>query len=172
MVFLDDRTEIDNWMGQSCPEFTGVPPEVQLAAYYFMILWSVFDKRNLNRSASRLLIAKYCEGVPEDVEFEPFETCWNYYQGRFADPTGVNDHFNELVGEDYGTRKRLEPTIAAQQGTPKDKLTALVWITYRLRCNLMHGAKHKKGISDQYDNLMMGAKLMTKIMDLKLKPVG
>lgn len=166
MTFENDKAEVSTWIRQHCPEFADVPREVQTAAFYFIILWSVFDSRSLNRAGTRDQVAGYCDGLPVEVPFEPFQIYWDYYHDRFADSTGTNANFTDLVGNDYQTGQILQPIIGAQQGTPKDKLSALIWISYLLRCNLVHGRKHQKGINDQYDNLMMGAKLMTKIMSL------
>ncbi|UWR10601.1 hypothetical protein [Sulfitobacter mediterraneus] len=172
MTLKNDMEELDGWISKHCKEFATVPGNVKAAAYYFMILWSVFDRRHLHSNGGREDVEKYCAEELDEVPFEPFQIYWDYYQDRFAVSTGANENFEDLVGNNYQTRQKLEPIIAAQQGTPKDKLSALVWITYLLRCNLVHGAKHEKGISDQYGNLMNGAKLMTEIMNLKLKPVG
>jgi len=173
MTLKNDMEELDGWISKHCDEFADVPGNVKAAAYYFMILWSVFDKRHLERKGSRKLVAQYCDRLSDEVSFEPFQIYWDYYLQRFVSPTGLNEHFVGLVGNDTETGRFIGPIITAQQGAPKDKLATLVWISYLLRCNLVHGRKHKKkGISDQYDNLMMGAKLMTEIMNLKLKPVG
>ena len=165
MAVLDDRQYLEDWLKTGSSELANVPATIKMAAFYFTLLWSLFDLRRLGRSGSRDIVEKYCSSISEGVNFEPFQSAWEHFQGRFANATGVTDHFRPLIGDDYKTEKILRPILVAQQGTPKDKLSALVFITFRLRCNLVHGDKYKTGMNDQYHNLMQGAKLMTLLLD-------
>ncbi len=166
MTTKNDREFLENWLKTGSPELADVPNSVKMAAFYFILLWSLFDLRKLDQSGSRDAVEVYCQTLPVDVDFSSFEPFWDYFQGRYANATGVTEQFYSLVGNDYLTQKRLEPILAAQQGTAKEKLAALVFITFRLRCNLVHGGKHVAGLVDQYDNLMHGAKLMTLILGM------
>ena len=166
MTFKSGVAGLNGWIEQKCPEFANVPREVKASAFYFTILWSVFDLRHLHRSGNRREVVAFCASLSEDLDFEPFQPFWEYFQGRFANVTGVSPHFQHLVGDDHQTADLLRQTLVSQQGTPRDKLAALVFITFRLRCNLVHGDKYRTGLNDQYDNLMQGAKLVTLILDL------
>ncbi|UWR10632.1 hypothetical protein [Sulfitobacter mediterraneus] len=170
MTAKQDIDSINSWIAQNAQEFASVAPKTKAAAYYFTVLWSIFDLRHLERSASRDKLVAFCNRLPEELDLDPFEEHWDYFRSRLANDNGPTEHFEPLHGNDGVVAAILHDPIVAQHGTSKDRLTAMIFITYRLRCNLVHGNKYEDGLRDQYDNLMHGAKLTMLILEEAWRP--
>lgn len=170
MTASEDVDGIKTWVVGNLHEVENVPRNTNAAACYFTILWSIFDLRHLESSARRDLLLAFCNTLPEDVNLAPFEPHLDYFHGRYSGVNGPTDHFAHLVGNDDISSRVIYGPVVSQQGTPKERLTAMIVITYLLRCNLVHGGKYRTGLRDQYDNMMHGCQLMTLILDEAWKP--
>ncbi|WP_120503431.1 hypothetical protein [Sulfitobacter mediterraneus] len=162
----NELNELNDWIATHCEEFADVPDQTRGAAYLYMVLWSVFDGRYLEHSGSREALMLYAETLPEQIEITPFEPHLDYFRKRLAG----GHHLRDLVGEDYNSRDYLRSPCFSALADHREQLIGLMLISYRLRCNLVHGDKYRVGLRDQYDNLVHGCQLAKLFLEEAWRP--
>ncbi|MBM1577969.1 hypothetical protein JQV19_19360 [Sulfitobacter mediterraneus] len=162
----NELNELDDWIANHCKEFANVPVPTRGAAYLYMVLWSIFDGRYLEHSGSRESLMLYAETLPDQIEITPFEPYLDYFRKRLES----GHHLRDLAGDDYQTKDYLRSTSFNASADHREQLIGLVLISYRLRCNLVHGDKYRVGLRDQYDNLVRGCQLTKLFLEEAWRP--
>nr|WP_319949516.1 hypothetical protein [uncultured Shimia sp.] len=158
--------EVQEWLRTGAPQFGEVDQLTQVGITYFVLTWSLFDFQKLGARGRLEDVERFIEyHIPEDAEFQDFMPYFEYFQSRYLDDKTANHRLDTLCWNDYNSRDRIAEGL--QQIDP-DSVTVvgtLLRIAYRLRCNLIHGAKWEHGLTDQFENFAYSSAFMTKIMD-------
>lgn len=166
MTVREDLGLADRWLSRNALEYGVVRDEVKIGIAYFVMVWSLFDYRFLNsRGKIRDVLAFIDEDIDPDLNLEDFDPHFRYFRGRYLDHGSRNHRLDALAWNDYQSGDRIAVYLAPLEPTPKETVGALLLISYRLRCNLIHGSKWEDGIADQYENFRHATKAMMLLMD-------
>ena len=162
--------EVSEWLSKNVPNFIDLPREAKAEIVSFSILWSFFERRVLDESASVLKIRQKIEEWEEHKLLQPndFDNALSYFKKRYLDPnTGQpNDRFRNLLIR----RDDAEDTVTGVLIGNKDEadaiLAALLIIVYRYRSNFFHGMKSAYTFRDQGDNFRKANEILMKAMEI------
>ncbi len=133
---------------------------------YFVLVWSLFDFRYLDSRGRLADVEQFIKDhISDEVDAQEFQPVFEYFQKRYLDIRSPNHRLDELCWNDYQTHEKLAKNLSELDPSPSIVIGALLRITYRLRCNLIHGSKWNFGLVDQLENFAKSNKVMTMIMD-------
>lgn len=166
MTVLEDISLAKRWLKQNALDFQEVGDDVMIGIGYFATVWSLFDFRFLRAEGRREDVQAFIEQrIAPDLELQDFEPHLRYFRDRYLDGNTRNHHLELLGWNDYTSKQNIEQYLIQREPTPKEAIGALLLISYRLRCNLIHGSKWRHGLADQYENFRHATKAMMLIMD-------
>ncbi len=142
------------WLEANIPEFVNLPEADRQAIFHFAVLWSLFEDRALENSASANAIVGIVNQWDREgrLEFGAFENDLEYFRKRYFVEGEPTHYFAglHLRGNDHPALVRA--VLQRENNHPADCTAALIIVVYRLRNNLFHGVKWAYGIQGQLDN--------------------
>ena len=145
---------IDAWLEKNTLGYRELKCYERSAIFHFLLLWSLFEARVLNRDGRICKIEKATkrwagEGLLNEELFKPQV---DYYRSRYF----VNDkwtrHFKNLNLPTGYLRNLVKDGLRNLDASPYDVTIAILIIVYRIRNNLFHGEKWTYELREQLDN--------------------
>ena len=171
MALGEDVNAIGRWLANNSPGFLEISNDVKVGMSYYVMVWSLFDYRFLHASGRLIDV----QGIIESRDFSELDAQdlmphFEYFRRRYLDGRKRNHHLDLLVWNDYQSGDHIASYLAQIDPTHREIAGALLLISYRLRCNLVHGSKWESGLADQYDNFSHATKAMMTLMDYLNNP--
>lgn len=142
------------WLSAKAPGFDKLSPQEVEAVLHFALLWSFFEAKVLNTSASAAAIFNAVQGWAQRgrLNANAFSESLTYFKDRYFKNGHATDHLHGLNLRNNDNRPLVESVLKGENNDPIGCVSALLIVAYRLRNNLFHGVKWAYGISDQLDN--------------------
>lgn len=155
------------WLRNAIAGFAWLTPAERRVIRDFTLLWSLFEARLTNTSASIPTITAAMERLEAaGVLYLPeLERPLAYFRDRYAPGGAVLPRFEALRLNGQG-RPIVERVLRDEPAGPAEIATALMIIVYRLRNNLFHGNKWNDGIQDQRENFKNANQILMALMDM------
>lgn len=142
------------------------PPTFE-AIHRFTLLFSLFEAKLLNCKGSQGKSERYATTFISSnlVDIGHLNHVYGYFANRYADAHGGKSKYQKLCGNRGGSLGKTVRTII-NSSSPSDekKLTACLFIAFRLRNNLFHGPKWLYTMNDQVDNLNEASNILHSIL--------
>lgn len=133
----------------------------------FTLLFSLFEAKLLNCEGSQGNSGNYATDLLSSklVDINHLNHVYGYFANRYAEIHGGGGNYQSLCGTRGGNMGNTVSTII-NSPSPSDeqKLTACLFIAFRLRNNLFHGPKWLYTINDQVDNLNTASIILHSIL--------
>lgn len=166
MTVREDIRYAGDWLAKNALDARDVQDDVKIGVAYFVLIWSLFDFRFLNAEGRLKDVLNFIDDrILNDLNVQDFEPHLTYFRNRYLDGGRPNHHLEALAGSDYQSADRIVHCLQQLGPTPKEVIGSLLLVSYRLRCNLVHGSKWEQGLADQYENFRHASKVMMLIMD-------
>jgi len=165
MTIRDDVREAGQWLAENSLGFREINKDVKVGITYFVLIWSLFDFRFLGARGNLQEVLTFIEHIEPNQDVQSFMPHMEYFRDRYLDGGTGNHHLDALAWNDYRSRNELVGYLRQLDPTPREVVGALLLISYRLRCNLIHGSKWEHGLADQYENFRHATKAMMLLMD-------
>jgi hypothetical protein len=155
------------WLRNAVAGFAWLTPAERRAIRDFTLLWSLFEARLTNTSASIPTITAAIERLEAAgvLDLVALERPLAYFRDRYAPGGGILPCFEALRLNGQG-RPVVERVLCNELTEPAEIATALMIIVYRLRNNLFHGNKWNDGIHDQRENFRTANQILMALMDM------
>ena len=155
-----------DWLTAQAPGFGQLSDEERQAIMHFALLWSFFEARVLQNSASANAIQTAVQNGIGKVDLQTFQEPFAYFRDRYFQNNNSTSHFDGLHFRANDKRPLVEAVLNGTNQNPVDFVTALLLIVWRLRNNLFHGVKWAYGIHDQLGNFINANTVLMNSMDL------
>ncbi len=167
MTTKEDLVACEKWLRDRRPDLAGLNGDTKAAILQFVLVWSLFDFNRLGASGRLADVNGFIENhIPDNDDIQQhFMPLFEYFQRRYLNDKTPNHRLAALCGNDYQTHARLREHLVQLDPSPKELIGSLLLISYRLRCNLIHGQKWSGGLNDQLENFINATKAMMHIMD-------
>lgn len=144
------------WLEQNVNGFASLPQADREAIFHFLLLWSLFEARALqtSASASRITDTVHKWAAQDKLRMEPFQKTLNYYRQRYCIAGQETGRYKQLRLRENDNSALVWSVLQGADDSPEDCVAAILIIVYRLRNNLFHGVKWEYGLSGQIDNLV------------------
>lgn len=156
-----------NWLGRKFPGYATIDEFERQVICDFFFLWSFFEGKFLNKSASIPEIENWTHQLEaaRRLNRAPFERAIEHFRRRYFFAGQLNELFDNLkVNAKH--RKYVTDVLSSAKDTDYHVTTGLLIIVYRLRNNLFHGAKWEYDIKYQMENLQQSNAVLIAAMDL------
>jgi hypothetical protein len=142
------------WLEINIPEFVNLPEADRQAIFHFSLLWSLFEAKALETSASANSIVSLVNKWNKDgnLESKAFENDLEYFRQRYFVEGEPTHYFEGLHLRKNDRPELIRGVLRRENDNAVDCITALIIVVYRLRNNLFHGVKWAYGIRGQLDN--------------------
>jgi len=143
--------------------------EEQALISEFSLLWSYFEAKLLNESASAkaiLDLAREMEAAGQ-IDEEMLEQPINYFRKRYVAGGKFTPHHHHLHLRANDYPAMVEDMLFARNQSKADLLASALVIVYRYRNNLFHGPKWAYGIRGQSENFSTAISLMMRILEIR-----
>ena len=160
----------DQWLVELFPEFGELSEKEIREIKTFSIIWSLFEGRCLNFSASANAIEELIIALEEMnlLEFNDFLQYLEYFSDRYISDGKVNSKFNNLHLRKNDKPDLVRSVLLRETEKTSTIVTALVIIVYRYRNNFFHGIKWEYGFEDQLSNFQQSNNLLLRIIEIWL----
>ncbi|SHJ13149.1 hypothetical protein SAMN02745181_1260 [Rubritalea squalenifaciens DSM 18772] len=124
----------------------------------FTLMWNIFEKRTCGNHVNLKKLKEhvhqsYTRGL---VEVDDFQDHLNYLRSLYSNSNSAIDLESTFLPDSGNLKKREQPEIEALSLVLKEEtqeelliLTSLLFVTYRVRNNLFHGAKEVGRLREQ-----------------------
>ena len=155
------------WLRNAVAGFASLTPAERRAIRDFTLLWSLFEARLTNTSASIPTITAAMERLEaaDLLDLAALARPLAYFRDRYAPKGGILPRFEALRLNGQG-RPVVERVLCDEPAEPAEIATGLMIIVYRLRNNLFHGNKWNDGIYDQRENFRSANQILMALMDM------
>ncbi len=142
------------WLEQNAPGFDKLSEQERAAITHFALLWSFFEARALSTHGSSHAILALTHGwlAQGRLAIEPFSESLLYFQQRYYSNGVETSYLAGLNLRPNDCRDLVHAVLEGKNSNPADCVAALLIVVYRLRNNLLHGAKWAYGIQGQLSN--------------------
>lgn len=137
------------------------------AIHQFTLLFSLFEAKLLNCEGKQASSDNYAKDfISRDlVNIEQLNSAYIHFQNRYADSNGGENRYLKLCGKRGGILQDPVRTILISESPSiEERLTACLYIAFRLRSNLFHGPKWLHNIERQVDNLNSASIILRSIL--------
>jgi hypothetical protein len=142
------------WLEANVPGFSELPEEERRAISHFALLWSLFEARALqtSASASKILSVVHEWAAQGRLKSEAFAESLRYYRQRYFTNGQPTEYFAGLNLRKTDNPTLVQEVLTGTNNNPADAVAGLLIVVYRLRNNLFHGVKWAYGIQGQRSN--------------------
>lgn len=153
----------DKWSYRKLNE---VDAESKNAIMHFALLWSLFESKFCNESASASSICKKCSDIENSLRDISFDVFLDYFKNRYITEEKLNEKFKNLNFRRNDNKELVELVLKSEINSNVDIACTLLIIVYRLRNNLFHGLKWQYDIQGQYSNFDISNQLLIKMISI------
>lgn len=155
------------WLRARAPGFNELSDEERSAIIDFSLLWSLFEARVLNCTASA---ASICSAIDSwhragSLQAEVYDDELAYFRRRYFADGDVTRHFHNLHLRNNDRRNLVYAVIDGTNNDPRDRIAAIFIVVMRYRNNLFHGVKWQYRLSGQLDNFMNANSVLVKALE-------
>ena len=142
------------WLEQHARGFYELQEDERLAIFHFVLLWSLFEARVLNRRGSACKIIEAAKRWTGDglLKKEVFCPQINYFRSRYYVHGEYTCYFENLHLPQNYSRELVKEVLRNVDANPERIASAVLIIVYRIRNNLFHGEKWSYDLRGQLDN--------------------
>jgi hypothetical protein len=142
------------WLETHIPEFLNLPEADRQMIFHFTLLWSLFEAKALETSASPSAIISLVNKWSAEgrLAFKVFEDDLEYFRKRYFVDGKPTQYFDGLHLRPNDSPDLVRAVLRKENDNVADCIAALFIVVYRLRNNLFHGVKWAYGIRGQLDN--------------------
>ncbi|WP_242218938.1 hypothetical protein [Shinella zoogloeoides] len=162
---------VSKWLVSRARGYDNLDPSEVQAIEQFSLVWTYFENVICNRNANLTTIRAAVDKLQHSdngIEAKAFEPALTYFSERYF-PGGQQDgRFDGLRwrnGGEAAAKALAVEVLTGKAMAPSDQLTALLFITYRLRNNLFHGEKWAYGIRDQKANFISATHTLINVIE-------
>ena len=159
---------IQNWLVNNAPGYDELSEEEKSEIMHFSLLWSLFEARVLNTSASPRSIQTKINS-PETAELldhTEFENYRNYFSQRYIENGNTNFRFPHLHFRRNDNQGLVERVLKYETNDVSEVVIALLTIVYRYRNNFFHGIKWAYKFKEQLDNFRISNELLIQMLEI------
>lgn len=133
---------------------------------YFMLVWNIFENKFENNHAKISDSKDIAEKLYAVLENNIVDNIWNYYVKRYTSNNTINEIFTKFKFNENDNKVFVQnQLLLADKATKKDKIEALLRISFRLRNNLFHGIKKVHKLYNQNNNFKQINMFLMHILD-------
>lgn len=142
------------WLCAKAPGFSALSGAEREAIMQFSLLWSLFEDMALNNDAKISSIKKLVQRWDTDNQLNnpAFNEGHAYYSNRYFSEGIATAYFDGLRLGSEANMALVKTGLSDEAASPRESVTALFIVIYRLRNNLFHGEKWAYGLRGQLDN--------------------
>lgn len=160
-----------NWLCEKAQGFSDLPDKEREAIMHFTFLWSFFEAKALDTSASAHKILALTHKWASNgwlEEIAPFEPGLTHCRDRYFQNGVATGHFKDLNWRRWDCQELVAAVISGENTDPADSVAALLIVVLRLRNNLFHGGKWADGLSGQLTNFENANKALMAALEIEL----
>ena len=113
----------------------------------FLLLWNLFENKIFDTEFNVHKAEEYSEFM--DVNEEQVEDCFNFFKSHYTTETSINHKFESLKFRATDGKDEVAKVLIGGSSSTYDKVSSIIVIIYRLRCNLFHGIKDVRKLNQQ-----------------------
>lgn len=135
----------------------------------FTLLFSLFEAKLLDCKGRQLLSKDYAKYFISRnlVDVEKLNSAYIHFKNRYADSNGGENRYLKLCGDRGGKLQNLVRNILISASpSVEERLTACLYIAFRLRNNLFHGSKWLHNMERQVNNLNSASMILRSILHI------
>lgn len=142
------------WLEHHVMGFRDLPGVDRHAILCFALLWSLFEAKALNSSASAKALVELVHNKAEEgrLDAHAFTDCLAYFRARYYADGRFTADFDGLKLRRNDNHELVQQVLNGTNDDPADSVAVTLIIVYRLRNNLFHGIKWAYGIQGQRQN--------------------
>jgi hypothetical protein len=118
----------------------------------FTLLWNIYENIIFNTHFTVNQLEN--EINSRNLDFQQFQSCFNYYQNRYVENNMINQRFSYLNFRQNDREQLVRDVLLGAINTDNDRIFSIGIIVYRLRNNLFHGVKDYRNLNGQADNFI------------------
>jgi hypothetical protein len=149
------KMTVNNWLRQNYSFQNEMLEEIENISY-FTLVWGVFEQKCCGGFAK---IAEHPEQLSTELDIcsELLTSTFEYFKIRYITTectenlTFVNFKFG-VSASPLSYKNKVKTVLCKQIPTKKEKIEALLYISFRLRNNLYHGEKEITSLIEQDEN--------------------
>lgn len=144
----------EEWLERYAPGYAQLSVDERRAIAQFTFLWSLFEAKLFNSSASpELIVQKVTELTKSgELNVDPFQKALKYFKKRYFENGQPSQRFDGLRFRDNDRKQLVSQVLSGQGEDAADIISALLLIVHRFRNNLFHGPKWEYEIRGQLNN--------------------
>lgn len=156
-----------DWLRARAPGFQNLSLEEVGAISDFSLLWSLFEARILDRSASAGAICAKVESwrAAGTLAEESYDPQLSYFRQRYFAGGQFTHHFPGLLLRQNDQEALVRGVLSGVDNAPDACVSTVFIIVYRYRNNLFHGAKWQYEIAGQLENFQHANAALTMALD-------
>ena len=157
------------WLGRNEPGFAELCRDDRDAVGDFVLLWSLFEARVLDRRGSARAIVEVTtrwseRGVLAQDSFQIEQT---YFRNRYCPGGQFSYHFDHLNFRRPDYEELVRRFLKQECLHAWEDAAGLLIVVYRLRNNLFHGLKWAYAIRGQRENLSNASTALVRALELE-----
>ncbi|WP_273854436.1 hypothetical protein [Serratia liquefaciens] len=144
-----------------------ISPTTFEAIHRFTLLFSLFEAKLLNCEGSQGKSGQYATDFIASglVDVAHLDSSYGYFENRYSDANHGKGRYQTLCGNRGGELGNVvNKIINSASPSIEEKLTACLFIAFRLRNNLFHGPKWLYNIAYQVDNFDAASHIIQSIL--------
>lgn len=160
-------TQIIDWLRAKAHGFANLSKEEVSAISDFSLLWALFEARLLNTNGSASSICDMVDRWQKDgtLDAPSFDPELGYFRQRYFANGAFTDHFDHLHLRKNDQETLVRAVIDGSGNDPRERVAAVLIITWRYRNNLFHGVKWQYELADQLGNFTAANAILMKVLD-------
>lgn len=158
--------EVFDWILKQEYEFKALAQEEKQAISEFSVLWSYFEAKVCGTDAKVDKLRAITHSVAKSEKFDPtaLREAMVYFRARYLVDGEGSGHFDFLHIRNDKEKEMVLHILNSDSQDLSKELEAALYIVYRYRNNLFHGAKWMYGIRDQKQNFLVATELLKSII--------
>lgn len=156
-----------NWLGEYFEGQINYSPSEIESIRNFVLIWNIFESVSGNMSMSIREIDNLVDHLAQQnmLRVNDFREFIDYARQAYnSDKEGIN--FLNLRRNGPNVEKLVIDFLESRETNLPQMIKALLYITYRMRNNLLHGEKNVLTIDTQNTDFNLLNKLLAKVLDL------
>lgn len=161
-ITVEGRMAVIEWLTANAPGFAELGQDERDAMMHFAVLWSFFEERALDRSASAAKIIARSRQWHDAGRLQEgaFTESLAYFRQRYLVNGAPTHHYAGLLLRPNDREPLVRSVLRAENNNVADIVAAMLIIAYRYRNNLLHGEKWAYQIRGQHDNFLHGSRVL------------
>lgn len=156
------------WFDRYAPGFANLTAAELQAIHDFSLVWSLFEAKVLNWSASANAITAKVLAWGRDGKLagDPFAEATTYFQDRYFENGQPSYRFAHLHLRQNDRPDLVTRVLRGDAATSEQRAACALIVAYRYRNNLFHGQKWEYAIHEQKTNFEVASGLLMRAVDL------